>query len=140
VGHSLAFWLLAIAAVLLPVDVAARRLVFRRSDAELWAALLRRTQAPVEVEQTLGRLRQTVGQGRTRRAAAASRAPTVSPEPASSRGFTAAGEPAAARDSAASSRPEPAAAGQDDGESTSPEDGGGDLAARLVARRRKRGR
>ncbi|MFN2463035.1 MAG: VWA domain-containing protein [Candidatus Dormibacteria bacterium] len=65
---GLAAWLLALAAVLLPVDVALRRLVFRRGDAEIWAAVVRRGEAaPAEVEATLGRLRGSLDRKRAGR-------------------------------------------------------------------------
>jgi uncharacterized membrane protein len=65
------FWLLALAVLLLPFDVAARRLIFRAADAELWAALVRRgAGVPAAAEPTLARLRDRLDRVRTARRAA----------------------------------------------------------------------
>jgi uncharacterized membrane protein len=62
------FWLLALAVLLLPFDVAARRLIFRAADAELWAALVRRgAGVPAAAEPTLARLRDRLDRVRTAR-------------------------------------------------------------------------
>lgn len=66
---SLSWLLLAIALVLLPLDIALRRLVFRRADGELWSALVRRGEAlPVPAEATLGRLRGRIATHRDQQA------------------------------------------------------------------------
>ena len=62
VKESLAFLLLAIAAILLPVDIAARRLVVSRGDQKAWAEAMQRRVAreasvPAAVEPTLERLK-----------------------------------------------------------------------------------
>jgi hypothetical protein len=57
--------------LLLPFDVAARRLIFRAADAELWAALVRRgAGVPAAAEPTLARLRDRLDRVRTARRAA----------------------------------------------------------------------
>ncbi len=112
VDQPLYFWLLALAVVLFPLDVALRRLVLRRSDAELWAAVVRRREAaPVAVEATLGRLRGRITTHRTGR-----------------RGPPPEAEPGAQESPAAERRREESKAGE-----------ASDLAARLVERRRRRG-
>lgn len=67
VHRSLAFWLLGLAVVVLPLDVAARRLVFRTGDAAAWAALVRRRSVPAAAEPTLARLRDRLEQHRAGR-------------------------------------------------------------------------
>lgn len=57
VDESLTAWLLALAAILVPIDIAARRLVMSRSDTKAWAEAVRPPAAPAEVEPTLVRLR-----------------------------------------------------------------------------------
>ncbi len=67
VPRSLAFWLLGLAVILFPLDVAARRLVFRRGDAAAWTALVRRRPVPAAAEATLARLRDRLEQHRAGR-------------------------------------------------------------------------
>jgi hypothetical protein len=95
VRESLAFLLLAVAALLLPLDIAARRLVVSRGDQKVWSEALQRREAtvPAAVEPTLERLKERLDRGKASRSA-----------------------------------PEPAPAAEDD-----------DLAARLLARRKKQG-
>lgn len=76
------FWLLALAVLLLPLDVAARRLIFRAADAELWAALVRRgAGVPAAAEPTLTRLRDRLDRVRTaRRVASDGEQPPEAPD------------------------------------------------------------
>jgi hypothetical protein len=103
VKESVAFLLLAVAALLLPLDIAARRLVVSRGDQRAWSEALQRREAtvPAPVEPTLERLKGRLDRQKSRQ-------PPPAPE-----------EPAPEQ---------PAAAEADD-----------DLAARLLARRRKQG-
>ena len=107
-------WLLALAALLLPLDVAARRLAFRPGDAAAWAQLARPRRHPTAVtpDPGLERLRQRVTRVRARRRGE---------EP-----------PADHTPPADSAPPTPAAEPPD---ATPPAD---DLAARLLERRRRR--
>ncbi|HMC07948.1 MAG TPA: hypothetical protein VKL22_01310, partial [Actinomycetota bacterium] len=57
VKTSLAFLLLAVATILLPLDVASRRLVLSRRDGGTWMEAFHRRDAPAAVEPTLDRLR-----------------------------------------------------------------------------------
>jgi len=109
VSDPLAFLLLAIAVILVPVDIAARRLVLTRSDSKAWAEAVHPTPPPAAVEPTLDRLRARV----ERHEAARRRAP----------------EDGAAGGGAAT----PPSPGHGKG-TTEPE---GDLAQRLLARRKK---
>src|SRR5437763_12822099 len=63
---SLAFLLLAVAALLLPLDVAARRLVISRGDRRAWSEALQRPESrvPAAVEPTLERLKERLEKGR----------------------------------------------------------------------------
>ncbi len=80
VKESLAFLLLAVAALLLPLDVAARRLVVSRGDRRAWSEALQRREVkvpvPAAVEPTLERLKGRLAQQR------AGRPPPASEEPA----------------------------------------------------------
>jgi hypothetical protein len=111
VKESLAFLLLAVAALLLPLDIAARRLVVSRGDQKAWSEALQRREAtvPAPVEPTLERLKGRLDRAKAGRPPPPSVSPSVSPS----------GEPAA---------PEPVPAAEED-----------DLAARLLARRKKQG-
>ncbi len=64
--ESLAFLLLAVAALLLPLDVAARRLVISRGDRRAWSEALQRRESkvPAAVEPTLERLKERLEKGR----------------------------------------------------------------------------
>jgi len=66
VMESLAFLLLAVAALLLPLDVAARRLVISRGDRRAWSEALQRRESkvPAAVEPTLERLKERLEKGR----------------------------------------------------------------------------
>ncbi|HEU5001294.1 MAG TPA: VWA domain-containing protein [Actinomycetota bacterium] len=75
VSEALTAWLLALAALLVPIDIAARRLVVSRADTKVWAEAVRPPAAPAEVEPTLLRLRGRLD----RRAGGAEKA---KPEPA----------------------------------------------------------
>ena len=88
VKTSLAFLLLAIATILLPFDVAARRLVLARGDLRAWSEAFHRRDSPAAVEPTLDRLR-----GRLDRPRAGPR-PEPGSEPGSEPGRPAEGEPA----------------------------------------------
>jgi hypothetical protein len=92
VKESLAFLLLAVAALLLPLDVAARRLVVSRGDRKAWSEALRRREAkvPAAVEPTLERLRGRLAHQRAGR-----------PPPASEEAAPPAAQPAAEDDLAA---------------------------------------
>lgn len=57
VDEPLTAWLLALAALLIPIDIGARRLVMSRGDTKAWAQAVRPPAAPAEVEPTLVRLR-----------------------------------------------------------------------------------
>jgi len=117
---DLAPWLLAAAALLLPLDVAVRRLAFRPGDASAWAELARRrtTTAAATPDPGLDRLRQRVGRVRAQRRGedAADAAATVAPVDVAS-------PPATPADTASQAQ-KPAA----------PDD----LAGRLLERRRRR--
>ena len=65
VMESLAFLLLAVAALLLPLDVAARRLVISRGDRRAWSEALQRRESkvPAAVEPTLERLKSALARG-----------------------------------------------------------------------------
>ncbi|MEA2682012.1 MAG: hypothetical protein QOK05_340 [Chloroflexota bacterium] len=128
---SLAALLLAIAVVLLPIDIALRRLVFRRADAELWTALVRRTEAaPAEVEATLGRLR-----GRMDRRRGATGLPVTPVTPDGER------PPPVVAAMPTPRAPDPGGAtpGPEVGAGLPPAEPG-DLAARLLERRRRKER
>jgi hypothetical protein len=76
VKESLAFLLLAVAALLLPLDIAARRLVVSRGDQKAWSEALQRREVtePAPVEPTLERLKGRLDRGK------ASRPPSAEPE------------------------------------------------------------
>ncbi|HEV3232460.1 MAG TPA: VWA domain-containing protein [Candidatus Dormibacteraeota bacterium] len=122
VSHSLAFLLLALAALLLPLDVACRRLVFRRTDADLWRALPRRRElAAAPVEETVGRLRGRVAARRGRQGGPPATTPGGDGRAAAAdREVPPSGAPGAGSEEEGSALAEP-----------------GDLAARLLARRRR---
>ena len=118
--------LLALAIALIPVDVALRRLIFRKSDAELWAALVKRGEAaPIEVEQTLGRLRGRLDRQRAARGTSVTGAPPPSAEPRARGQSRPSAEAPRGGERPASATPRTAA--QDPSE----------LAARLLERRRQ---
>jgi hypothetical protein len=125
---DLEVWLLAVAALLLPLDVAVRRLAFRPGDAAAWAELVRRKPKQVApAAPGLARLRDRVGQLRSaERDASTPPAESRGAQPVRSRD---AGEPAVttargpAETSAPSAETDPAA---------------DNLATRLLERRRRR--
>jgi len=116
VRQSLSFLLLAIAVLGLPFDVAARRLVLSKGDSAAWAEAMRRRQSkvPAAVEPTLERLR-----GRLERHRAGSSPSEPTPEEPL---------PVAGARTPETGTPAGAPAGAEE-----------DLAARLLARRRKQG-
>ena len=125
---DLAAWLLAVAALLLPLDIAVRRLAFRPGDAAAWAALVqRKPKRAVAPAPGLARLRARVGQVRAaehdtarRDGEAAAQAPPAAPAEHAQR------EPIA-----------PAATAEHElGEPGAPVDDS--LATRLLDRRRRR--
>lgn len=129
---SLTALLLALAVALLPVDIALRRLVFRRADAELWAALVKRGEAaPAEVEETLGRLRGRLDRRRAGTGVPVATAP-VGARPGEAEATASAAAPVAGPAPTTGSPSSPSSS------PTTPAEAG-ELAARLLQRRRRKG-
>ena len=84
VKESLAFLVLAVAALLLPLDIAARRLVVSRGDQKAWSEALQRREAtvPAPVEPTLERLKGRLDRGKANRPPSSAEPEAPGPTPA----------------------------------------------------------
>lgn len=126
---DLAPWLLAVAALLLPLDVAVRRLAFRPGDAAAWAEVVRRKPRRAAAPAPgLARLRQRVGQVRAAEHDASRRTEPAHAPPAAQHADRS--EQAATGDT-----PPAAPASTAEQPAESPADA---LATRLLERRRRR--